>query len=227
MKILVIEDRERLANTIAEALRMENYIVDIDSNGLQGYEDSASGIYDLIILDLMLPKMDGFEVLSRLRKESINIPVLILSARSELSDKVEGFSLGADDYLTKPFEIQELILRVQALIRRSIQKDSLHLQSGNLVLDNNTCELINSSNERTIKISGKELQICEFLMINHNHVLEKEQILTKVWGYDSNADYNNVEVYISFLRKKLQYLQVNVCVRAVHGIGYILEETNK
>lgn len=228
MRILVVEDNLRLADTLAEALRAENYMVDIANDGLQGYEDAASGIYDILILDLMLPKMNGYEVLSSLRSDGNHIPVLILSARSELDDKLQGFRVGADDYVTKPFEIEELIMRIQAITRRRISQDidMQFLRAGDLAFDNNTCEISNINTGKSMKISGKEMQLCEFLLINQNQVLEKEQIATKIWGYDSNAEYNNVEVYISFLRRKFQHLQVNTRIRAVRGVGYILEAAN-
>lgn len=226
MRILVIEDNVRLSDTIADALRDENYMVDIANDGLQGYEDAATGIYDILILDLMLPKMNGYEVLSTLRNEGNDVPVLILSARTELDDKIQGFTIGADDYVTKPFEIQELLMRIQAISRRRIQQNVNELRAGNLVFNSNTCEISNAVTGKTMKISGKELQLCEFLLINQNQVLEKEQIATKIWGYDSNAEYNNVEVYISFLRRKFHHLQVDVNIRAVRGVGYILEVTH-
>ena len=228
MRILVVEDNLRLADTLADALRAENYMVDIANDGLQGYEDAASSIYDILILDLMLPKMNGYEVLSSLRSDGNHIPVLILSARSELDDKLQGFRVGADDYVTKPFEIEELIMRIQAITRRRISQDidKQFLRAGDLAFDNNTCEISNINTGKSMKISGKEMQLCEFLLINQNQVLEKEQIATKIWGYDSNAEYNNVEVYISFLRRKFQHLQVNTRIRAVRGVGYILEAAN-
>ena len=228
MRILVVEDNLRLADTLADALRAENYMVDIANDGLQGYEDAASGIYDILILDLMLPKMNGYEVLSSLRSDGNHIPVLILSARSELDDKLQGFRVGADDYVTKPFEIEELIMRIQAITRRRISQDidMQFLRAGDLAFENNTCEISNINTGKSMKISGKEMQLCEFLLINQNQVLEKEQIATKIWGYDSNAEYNNVEVYISFLRRKFQHLQVNTRIRAVRGVGYILEAAN-
>lgn len=228
MRILVVEDNLRLADTLADALRAENYMVDIANDGLQGYEDAASGIYDILILDLMLPKMNGYEVLSSLRSDGNHIPVLILSARSELDDKLQGFRVGADDYVTKPFEIEELIMRIQAITRRRISQeiDMQFLRAGDLAFDNNTCEISNINTGKSMKISGKEMQLCEFLLINQNQALEKEQIATKIWGYDSNAEYNNVEVYISFLRRKFQHLQVNTRIRAVRGVGYILEAAN-
>ena len=228
MRILVVEDNLRLADTLADALRAENYMVDIANDGLQGYEDAASGIYDILILDLMLPKMNGYEVLSSLRSDGNHIPVLILSARSELDDKLQGFRVGADEFVTKPFVIEELIMRIQAITRRRISQDidMQFLRAGDLAFDNNTCEISNINTGKSMKISGKEMQLCEFLLINQNQVLEKEQIATKIWGYDSNAEYNNVEVYISFLRRKFQHLQVNTRIRAVRGVGYILEAAN-
>lgn len=226
MRILVIEDSIRLADTISDALKKENYLVDSVYDGLSGYDNAASDIYDIVILDLMLPKMNGYDVLSKLRKTGHNVPVIILSAKTELEDKLLGFMNGADDYVTKPFEIQELLMRIQAICRRNLNQNPSLLQEGNLLLDLDSCELKNSDIEKSMKISGKELQLLEFFLINHNQVLEKEQITTKIWGYDSDAEYNNVEVYVSFLRRKFKHLKINVNIRSIRGIGYILEESN-
>ena len=223
MKILVIEDSIRLADTIAEALQNENYQVDTAHDGLTGYEHASTGIYDMIILDLMLPKMNGYEVLSSLRKDGQNVPVLILSAKTELDDKIQGFTTGADDYMTKPFEIRELLMRIQAISRRSNHQDNSHPVVGNLSYDPATCEICNTQTGKSVQISGKEMQLLEFFMNNCNQVLEKNQITTKIWGFDSNAEYNNVEVYVSFLRRKFHHLQVNVTIRAIRGVGYIME----
>ena len=223
MKILVIEDSIRLADTIAEALQNENYQVDTAHDGLTGYEHASTGIYDMIILDLMLPKMNGYEVLSSLRKDGQNVPVLILSAKTELDDKIQGFTTGADDYMTKPFEIRELLMRIQATSRRSNHQDTSHPVVGNLSYDPATCEICNTQTGKSVQISGKEMQLLEFFMNNCNQVLEKNQITTKIWGFDSNAEYNNVEVYVSFLRRKFHHLQVNVTIRAIRGVGYIME----
>ena len=227
MRILVIEDSIRLADTISDALKKENYLVDSVYDGLSGYDNAASDIYDIVILDLMLPKMNGYDVLSKLRKTGHNVPVIILSAKTELEDKLLGFMNGADDYVTKPFEIQELLMRIQAICRRNLNQNPSLLQEGNLLLDLDSCELKNSDTEKSMKISGKELQLLEFFLINHNQVLEKEQITTKIWGYDSDAEYNNVEVYVSFLRRKFKHLKINVNIRSIRGIGYILEESNE
>ena len=223
MRILVIEDSIRLADTISDALKKENYLVDSVYDGLSGYDNAASDIYDIVILDLMLPKMNGYDVLSKLRKTGHNVPVIILSAKTELEDKLLGFMNGADDYVTKPFEIQELLMRIQAICRRNLNQNPSLLQEGNLLLDLDSCELKNSDTEKSMKISGKELQLLEFFLINHNQVLEKEQITTKIWGYDSDAEYNNVEVYMSFLRKKLRLIKSNVKIKSVRGIGYKME----
>ena len=222
MKILVIEDSVLLADTIAEALQNENYAVDIANDGQLGYEHASTGIYDMVILDLMLPKMNGYEVLSALRRDGDNVPVLILSAKTELDDKIQGFTTGADDYMTKPFEIRELLMRIQAISRRSNHQDTSPVV-GNLSYDPATCEICNTQTQKSVQVSGKEMQLLEFFMNNCNQVLEKNQITTKIWGFDSNAEYNNVEVYVSFLRRKFHHLQVNVTLRAIRGVGYIME----
>lgn len=179
MKILVIEDSIRLADTIAEALQNENYQVDTAHDGLTGYEHASTGIYDMIILDLMLPKMNGYEVLFSLRKNGQNVPVLILSAKTELDDKIQGFTTGADDYMTKPFEIRELLMRIQAISRRSNHQDTSHPVVGNLSYDPATCEICNTQTGKSVQISGKEMQLLEFFMNNCNQVLEKIRLLPK------------------------------------------------
>lgn len=218
-----MEDSLRLADTLSEALTKTGYTVDVVNDGREGYENAVSGIYDIVILDLMLPTMNGYEVLAAIRREGQEVPVLILTAKTELEDKVEGFTLGADDYVTKPFEMKELLMRIQAIVRRRGTQEIISLQAGNLELNTMACELKNSESGRSMKIAGKEMQLLEFFLLNQNQVLEKEQIATKIWGYESNAEYNNVEVYVSFLRKKFKNLHADVQIRAVRGIGYILE----
>lgn len=192
----MIEDSIRLSDTIAEALQKENYQVDIANDGQTGYEYAATDIYDIVILDLMLPKMKGYDVLSTLRQNGHTVPVLILSAKTELDDKLQGFTAGAD------------------------------LIVGNLSLDSSTCTAKNIRTGKEMQITGKEMQLLEFFMNNCNQVLEKEQITTKIWGFDSNVEYNNVEVYVSFLRRKFNHLQVDVTIRTIRGIGYIMEVSN-
>lgn len=227
LRILVVEDSPRLADTLADALAKAGYRADLAYDGEKGFEHAVSGIYDIVILDLMLPKMSGYEVLSSLRAEGQEVPVLILSAKAELEEKVEGFRLGADDYVTKPFEMRELLMRIQAIVRRRRSQEPASLQMGNLKLSTDTCLLSNSESGKSMQIAGKEMRLLEFFLLNQNQVLEKEQIATKVWGYESNAEYNNVEVYVSFLRKKFKHLQVNAGIRAIRGIGYILEQMTK
>ena len=224
--VLIVEDEKNIVDILRFNLQREHYNTCEAYDGASGLEKARTENPDLILLDVMLPKMNGYEVLSSLRKDGNDVPVLILSARTELDDKIQGFTVGADDYVTKPFEIQELLMRIQAISRRRIHQDILRPHAGNLSFDSNTCEISNTSTGKSMKISGKEMQLCEFLLINQNQVLEKEQIATKIWGYDSNAEYNNVEVYISFLRRKFHHLQVNVTIRAVRGVGYILEVAN-
>ncbi|MDD6038130.1 MAG: response regulator transcription factor [bacterium] len=224
MRILVVEDNIRLADTLAEALMKENYVVDVVHDGKKGYEYGVSGIYDLMILDVMLPLMNGYEILTQMRKDGQELPVLMLTAKTELEDKILGFERGADDYVTKPFEIRELIMRIQAILKRRGAQEIVNLQLGDLVLDNSACELKNIHTGKSMKIAGKEMQLLEKFLLNTNQVLEKEQIATKIWGYESDAEYNNVEVYVSFLRRKLNYLHVNIQIRTVRGVGYLLEE---
>ncbi len=224
MRILVVEDSPRLADTLSEALTRAGYTVDIAGDGQEGYENAVSGIYDIVILDLMLPRMSGREVLAAIRKDGQEVPVLILSAKTELEDKLEGFSLGADDYVTKPFEMRELLMRIQAIVRRRGAQEIVSLRAGNLELDTMSCELRNSDSGSSMKIAGKEMQLLEYFLLNQNQVLDRDRIATKIWGYESNAEYNNVEVYVSFLRKKFKYLRANVGIKAVRGIGYRMEQ---
>lgn len=223
MRILLIEDSYSLADTLVAALQKEHYIVDVAHDGQQGYDYADSGIYDTVILDLMLPKLNGYQVLAKLRKNKNPLPVLILSAKSELDDKLKGFEYGADDYLTKPFEFKELIARLQAISRRngSIREDTL--SCGTLMLNTSTCVLSNPEKGKEISLKNKEFQLMEYLLTNQNLVVSKEQISEKIWGYNNSSEYNNVEVYISFLRKKISFIDSDTRIRAVRGLGYILE----
>lgn len=226
MNILIIEDSVRLADTIQDALKKENYIAKAAYDGQSGYETAVTGIFDLIILDLMLPKMNGYEVLSALRADGCDTPVLILSAKTTLDDKLRGFTVGADDYITKPFDIPELLMRIQAITRRAsrMSADSL-LHLADLSFDPHTGEMKNTDTGKQMQLSGKELSLLTLFMNNTDQILEKEQITTRIWGYDSNAEYNNVEVYVSFLRRKFKHLGVSAAIRTVRGVGYIMEVT--
>lgn len=224
MRILVIEDAIRLADSILEVLEKNRYDADCAYDGNTGYEYALSGIYDFIILDIMLPEMNGYQVLKKLRLSGIDVPVLILSAKSSLQDKIDGFIEGADDYVTKPFEMEELLVRIRAILRRHHNPGGDRLLLSDMQLDMAKCMLSNMETDRTMQISGKEMQILERFLCNPNCILSKEQIAEKVWGYDSSAEYNNVEVYISFLRRKMKFLQVHVRIRTVRGMGYLIEE---
>ena len=222
-RILIVEDEVAIADLEKDYLELSGFEVEIENDGTKGLERALHEEFDLFILDLMLPKMNGYEVLSALRRDGQNVPVLILSAKTEIDDKIQGFTTGADDYMTKPFEIRELLMRIQAISRRSHHQDTSHPVVGNLSYDPATCEICNTQTKKSVQVSGKERQLLEFFMNNCNQVLEKNQITTKIWGFDSNAEYNNVEVYVSFLRRKFHHLQVNVTLRAIRGVGYIME----
>ncbi len=223
MRVLVVEDSVRLADTLRDAFIKEKITADLVNDGRTGYENAVSGIYDIVILDLMLPQMNGYEVLEAIRREDSDVPVLVLSAKTELEDKLKAFRAGADDYVTKPFAIEELMMRIKAITRRRGKKEIVSLKAGKLMLDTTTCQIKNRETGKTMQIAGKEMQLLELFLMNRNQVLEKEQIATKIWGYESDAEYNNVEVYVSFLRRKFHSLHVNTIIRTVRGVGYILE----
>ena len=221
-RILIVEDEESIADLEKDYLELSNFEVEVANDGDTGLQKGLGGDFDLIILDLMLPEVDGFEICREVREKK-DIPIIMVSAKKDDIDKIRGLGLGADDYMTKPFEIRELLMRIQAISRRSNHQDTSHPVVGNLSYDPATCEICNTQTGKSVQISGKEMQLLEFFMNNCNQVLEKNQITTKIWGFDSNAEYNNVEVYVSFLRRKFHHLQVNVTIRAIRGVGYIME----
>lgn len=226
MRILIIEDEYSLADAISEALIRENYMVDISYDGEEGLNKALCGIFDIIILDLMLPKINGLEILKYIRSEKISSYVIILTAKGELDDKIKGLDKGGDDYMTKPFHIRELLARIRAVSRRKgdIEDDSLML--GDLKLNLKTCDLINTNINQSMTLSGKEFALMEFLFRNRNQVVNREQIAERIWGYDNDSQYNNVEVYLSFLRKKIKFLEAKVRIKSIRGLGYMLEESN-
>lgn len=223
MKILIIEDEYSLADAILETLQKEKFQVNIITNGEDGENEALTNIYDLILLDVMLPKKDGFEILSNLRKEKIDTPVIMLTAKSEISDKLNGLENGADDYITKPFHMRELVARVKVILKRRTNiQDTNVLEYSDLKLDLATGKM--SANDTEIAINGKELDLLEILLLNKNQIVNREILANKIWGITSEAEYNNVEVYVSFLRKKLKLLKSKVKIKAVRGIGYKLEK---
>ena len=222
MRVLVIEDEVRLAATLQDLLELNGYTADVRHDGESGLDEALTGIYDVIILDVMLPKMDGFTVLRNLRSAGNAVPVLMLTARSELSDRVEGLDCGADYYLTKPFEPKELLACIRALTRRQPElRSSDTVEFGDLKLDKSTFTL--SCGDRQLRLSRKEFDMMELLMRNRDMVLTKETLLLKIWGYESDAEDNNVEVYVSFLRKKLDHLRSKVKIKTIRMVGYCLE----
>ena len=222
MKVLIIEDEYSLADAIRESLEREHLDVTIVTNGLDGEDEALTGLYDLILLDIMLPKKNGFEILKTIKEEKITTPIIILTAKSELDDKLNGLENGADDYITKPFHMKELLARVKIILKRSTNiEDTNSLSYGDLILDLNTGKL--KCNNKEVSINGKELSLMELLLINKEQIIEKELLTEKIWGYDSDAEYNSAEVYVSFLRKKIKLLGSNVKISTVRGIGYKLE----
>ena len=223
MRILIVEDEVRLARTLADLLKRQGYTADMCHDGVSGLDNAASGIYDLVLLDAMLPGMDGFTLLQELRRGGHTVPVLMLTARSDVTDKVHGLDSGADYYLTKPFEPQELLACVRLLLRRGngdLRLDD-SLVCGDLRLESGTFLL--SCQERSVRLSRREYDLMELLMRNGTQIVTKEQLLLKVWGYDSEAEDNNVEVYISFLRRKLTHLHSTVHIKTIRMVGYCLE----
>ncbi|HPF17286.1 MAG TPA: response regulator transcription factor [Thermotogota bacterium] len=224
MKILIVEDEKPLASALSEILTKNHYLADCVYDGEDGLEHALSGIYDVILLDIMLPRMNGFQVLSRLREEKVSTPVIMLTAKAEVDDKVKGLDYGADDYLTKPFETKELLARIRAVTRRKGSIVSDELTFGNLSLDKSNLKI--TSEQKEIKVSLKEYLILELLIKNAGQVISKEQFIERIWGFDFDGEYNIVEVYISFVRKKLQSIRSNVKIVVIRGLGYTLESAN-
>lgn len=222
MRILIIEDETALAEALTEILKQNGYLSDAVASGTDGLDYIRTGIYDLILLDIMLPGMDGLSVLRTARKEKIYTPVILLTARSELSDIVSGLDAGSDDYLPKPFSSSELLARIRAVSRRRGQYLEDILDFAGLSLDKSSMEL--SSGTNSIRLSLKEYQLMELFLRNPKQILSKNLIISKIWGLDADADYNNVEVYVSFLRQKLQALNSRAVLRTNRGAGYSLEE---
>lgn len=221
MNILVVEDERRLADSICEIFHSQKYTCDAVYDGCDGLAYAESGIYDVIVLDIMLPKMNGFDVLRNIRDKHINTPIILLTAHDEVSDKVKGLDYGADDYLTKPFSKDELLARVRALSRRIGDIILDEIKFGDLTLNLNSYTI--GCNGKTLHLGHKEFEILKMMLTNPTQVFSKEDIITKVWGYLSEAEDNNVEVYISFIRKKLQFLKSDVKISTVRKIGYHLE----
>ena len=220
----MVEDEVRLSQALVEIFQKNKYGVDAVYTGTEGLKYAQSGIYDAIILDIMLPEIDGITILRTLREDKNMVPVLLLTAKDDVQDKVRGLDCGADDYMTKPFSTDELLARIRSLTRRKGEFKENTVTFGDLTLNKSNCELQKVGGE-SIKLSLKEFQIIELLYENPHQIIKKERIIEKIWGGDSDAEYNNVEVYISFIRKKMEQLKVQTVIRTARGIGYSLEES--
>ena len=222
MRLLLAEDEKELSKALCAILKHNNYSVDPVFNGQDALDYGMDENYDGIILDLMMPKKNGLEVLRELREAGISTPVLILTAKAQLEDKILGLDTGADDYLTKPFATGELLARIRAMTRRKTEFTPNKLTIGNLTLNRETFEL--STENGAIRLGNKEFQMIELMMDNPGRLISTEQFMERIWGYDTDAEINVVWVYISYLRKKLAGLNANVEIRATRGVGYSLEE---
>lgn len=221
MQILIVEDEVRLAEALAQILREQKYIVDAVYDGRDGYDYAASGQYDVIVLDVMLPSMDGFQVVRALRENRIQTPVLLLTAKDELRDKVHGLDCGADDYMTKPFAPEELCARIRALSRRQGDVILEEMTFDDLTLNLSTYDL--SRDSKSVHLGFKEFEVLRILMANPHTIVPKDDLINKVWGAASSAEDNNVEAYISFLRKKFYFLGSRVQIGTLRKVGYRLE----
>lgn len=218
MRILLVEDEHKIAGSIKKGLEQEHYAVDVAYTGITGYDLASSEDYDLIVLDLMLPDMNGIDICVELREQNVHTPILILTAKGQLHDKVEGLDSGADDYLTKPFSFEELLARIRALTRRPHDTFNSTLSVGNLTLDSKT--YVVKKDEKVINLSSKEFSLLEYLMRNAGRIIGKEEIINHVWDYDSDVLPNTVEVYIKILRKKIG----ESLIHTVRGFGYKMEK---
>ncbi len=226
MRLLVVEDEVRLCDMIKARLEKEKYTVDITYDGEEGLYMIESNIYDLVILDVMLPGMNGFEILKKAKEENINSKVILLTAKSQIDDKLKGFNLGVDDYITKPFHLEELVARVNVQLRKEeVISNKLVYNDLELNLDNSSIKCL--SNNEEIEIVFKELSILEYLINNQNQIVSKELIYDKVWGLENDSISNNLEAYMSFIRRKLKTIGSKVNIKSVRNLGYKLEYNNE
>ena len=223
MRILVVEDEFSLAELVAERLKKERYTVDVSNDGEEGLYNALSGIYDLIILDIMLPKVNGMDILKQIKSEGVQSKVIMLTAKGELEDRLLGFSEGANDYVPKPFHIDELVARVNAQLRiENVVSNSLEF--GDIVLEYKDSSVKNKETGESVNINNKEFQLLEYFMSNPNQILSKEMIYDRVWGMESEAVSNNMEAYLSFVRKKLKIIDSKVSIKVKRGMGYRMTE---
>ena len=224
MRVLLVEDEKKLSAAVCRYLKRENIVTDPAYTGPDGLDDALSGIYDAVILDVMLPGMDGFSILRELRAAGSSVPVMMLTARGGLEDRVQGLEAGADYYLPKPFQMAELLACLHAITRRKQSPTQMELAFGDLSLQQQAGALRCDATGKEIKLGAKEYQLLEVFLRNPKQILSKETLTDRVWGYDSEAEYNNLEVYISFVRKKLAFVGSRVKIRTTRGLGYSLED---
>jgi len=225
MRVLIVEDERRLAEALGQIMAEQRYQTDVVFDGADGLDYALTGQYDAIILDVMLPGPDGFTIAQEVRKARLSTPILMLTARDEVSDKINGLDCGADDYMTKPFDAGELLARVRALTRRQGEVVSDALTVGDTTLCPDSRSLL--CGERSVRLGFKEFEVMRLLMAHPRTVVSKDLLISKVWGLESEAEDNNVEVYISFLRKKLAFLEAGIGIGTVRKVGYLLEVTQK
>ena len=224
LRILIVEDEYNLADVVSSTLKKEKYSVDVSLTGNEGLDNALTGIYDLIILDVMLPGINGFDILKKIREENIISKVIMLTAKSELDDKLTGFNTGADDYLTKPFHIEELVARVNIQLRKKNNSKSLdYIEIGDIKLNTKKSLLICNDTCEEVEVGKKEFMLLEYFMKNEGVIISKEQLYDNVWGLESEIWSNNLEAYLSFIRKKLKMIGSKVKIRAIRGLGYKLE----
>lgn len=222
MRILIVEDEKEIADGISRILEKAKFQVDCVYDGIDGLDFILSEIYDLVLLDVMLPGMNGFDIVKKVRSQGIYIPIIMLTAKSQVEDKISGLDKGADDYITKPFDAGELLARINARLRSQKDIRDGRVSAFDIVLDPSTYML--QKEEKSVKLSKTEYQLLEYFMMNKNIILPKDMIFSKVWGYDDDTEYNNIEVYVSFLRKKLKFVNAAASIETKKGIGYLLCE---
>ncbi|MCF0230193.1 MAG: response regulator transcription factor [Parasporobacterium sp.] len=222
MRLLIVEDEREIADGMKTVLSRENYLVDVVYDGLSGLDYIFSNLYDLVLLDIMLPKLSGLDILKNIREAGIDVPVILVTAKSQTEDKVTGLDMGADDYLTKPFDAAELLARIRARTRSARNTNQNIIEYGDLSIDKSTQKI--SCRDESIKLGKKEYQLMEYLMANPEQILTRDMLINKVWGPSDESEYNNIEVYISFLRKKLRFLKSEVTIVTTKSVGYSLEK---
>lgn len=222
IRILLAEDEKRMSDALAKLLRLEGYETDCVYDGNDAAAAIMDGIYDVVILDVMMPGSNGFEVTKKVRKSGCKTPILMLTSMSGSGDIVTGLDSGADDYLTKPFMTNELLARLRALTRRNTGYKDDSLRYGDIVLDPASAVLACEANGNSVRLGDKEYRIMEFMILNSGHILSREQLAVRIWGYENEAEYNKVEVYMSFTRKKLAFIESKTEIKAVRGMGYEL-----